>query len=246
MLLSIFFIFHFVNRAKYKEHPIKKQSILGVQYSKAILLVFASNFVLTLLDYLFQYITGHSLQPQMQMETTSNPLFLFLTLAVFPAFAEEYMFRYVLYRYLRRYGIVFAAITSSMLFGFLHMNFLQLVFAACMGIVLCYVYEKTGTIVSAIFIHMLNNSISILFCMEGVSEQIKVAIQCGIGMVCLIALLYYVVKNWDSILKNIKEQKQEIHKCLYFFTSVPMMILTIICITVCVFMLLETKGISKV
>ncbi|MBQ8134941.1 MAG: CPBP family intramembrane metalloprotease [Clostridia bacterium] len=48
-----------------------------------------------------------------------------------------------------------AAVTSSLIFGLVHMNFLQLFFAFSMGIILCYLFEATGKIVYCMLLLMI-------------------------------------------------------------------------------------------
>ena len=87
---------------------------------------------------------------------------VFILMAVFPGIVEELIFRGVLFRYLRRYGFFFAAFVSSLIFGLVHMNFTQLIFAGTMGFLLCVVYEKTGHLWCSMLLHFLNNAYAVL------------------------------------------------------------------------------------
>ena len=72
------------------------------------------------------------------------------------------MFRGVILTVLRRYGDAFGIFVSALLFGFLHGNFIQTPFAFIVGLVLGYVTVYTGSMLPAMIIHFLNNTVSIL------------------------------------------------------------------------------------
>ena len=78
--------------------------------------------------------------------------------------AEEMMFRGVLYRrYRETKGFYYAALWSSVFFSVTHLTMIQTVYAFLLGILLCYVYEKYGSVKAAIGLHICLNTGSILF-----------------------------------------------------------------------------------
>ena len=81
--------------------------------------------------------------------------------AVIPALVEEFGMRGACLGTLRRYGDGFAIFCSSLLFGFIHGNFSQIVFAMFTGIATGYATVKSGSIWPAVIIHFINNFISI-------------------------------------------------------------------------------------
>ncbi|HXR61192.1 MAG TPA: CPBP family intramembrane glutamic endopeptidase, partial [Solirubrobacterales bacterium] len=92
------------------------------------------------------------------------PLQVFLIVFMAPV-SEEICFRGMLYGGLReRLPRVGAALLAGVIFGGLHA--LTGVTAVppliAFGFVLCLLYEKTGSIVPGIFLHMLNNSVALL------------------------------------------------------------------------------------
>ncbi len=73
--------------------------------------------------------------------------------------AEELFFRGLLYRYLRvRLGVVMGLAVSSLLFSALHANLLALVPVFALGLLLGWVYEKTGTLIAPMSIHIAHNA----------------------------------------------------------------------------------------
>lgn len=90
-------------------------------------------------------------------EYSVSPLYLILTYAVFPAFAEELLFRGILYKEFSRINEPFAWIMSSLvsaLFSFTVGGFPAAFFSA---IVYCLVRHVTKTLQGCIIVHFLFN-----------------------------------------------------------------------------------------
>ncbi len=78
--------------------------------------------------------------------------------------AEELCFRGATFQYARKhYPFWSANIAQALLFGALHMNPLQSVYAFAVGLAFGAVYEKTRNIYISIFIHIAYNSCGMLF-----------------------------------------------------------------------------------
>jgi len=76
---------------------------------------------------------------------------------------EELLFRGAIFGSLRaKLGPRSAALLSSVLFAAVHMSWTALVPLFVLAIVLCWVYERSGSLVAPIAVHMLNNATSLL------------------------------------------------------------------------------------
>lgn len=103
------------------------------------------------------------------------PMMLFMIGIVGP-FCEEFVFRGVLYRSYRRnrwegndegYRTgrregVNAVLLSAFLFGLMHMNFNQMIYAFAMGIFLALFVEAAGSLWASVFCHMFFNSAQVV------------------------------------------------------------------------------------
>ncbi len=238
LVAGIFFlVLYLVNSKKMSTTPMVKSKCTPKLFAKCILYIFAVNMVLSLMDMLLVNFTGFSLTMPSESMTNMNPLLMFLTVAVFPAIVEELLYRGVLYRYLRVHGVQFAAITSSIIFGLIHLNFLQFFFASFMGVVCCYIYEATGKIRYSMLLHLLNNSVLVLFSILFVTDEISAIIQIALGVVSLVAAVIYLVYRKIKHGKLTTDISKEAKKsCLYFLTSVPMIIFVLACLGVCGYM----------
>ncbi|MCF2683353.1 CPBP family intramembrane glutamic endopeptidase [Faecalicatena contorta] len=94
----------------------------------------------------------------------SAPLILqIVCLAVLVPICEEYVFRGLFFQRMRaRTSYRYAAIYSSLVFGMLHMNLIQMIYGFILGLMLTYVYEKYGSLKAPIIAHMSMNLLSVL------------------------------------------------------------------------------------
>lgn len=89
----------------------------------------------------------------------TNIILCIYTMIVAPI-TEELLFRGIILTKLKRYGKTFAIIIVSLLFGLLHGNLSQTIPAFVMSLFLCQVTLKSGSIIPAISIHMINNAVA--------------------------------------------------------------------------------------
>jgi len=77
---------------------------------------------------------------------------------------EEVFFRGFAYGYLRKkLGVSWGIILSAAFFAFVHGNLASFFPILSLGLVLAYVYEKTGSLVASSAVHIIHNSISLFF-----------------------------------------------------------------------------------
>ncbi|MCM8525761.1 MAG: CPBP family intramembrane metalloprotease [Lentisphaeraceae bacterium] len=134
---------------------------VGLLYSAMFLFGIISHF------------TGFVPKTQEVAEQVKNMSETSLFLAVLgPAFLipiiEELLFRSLLYRSLKfSLSPLFAAIISATLFGFAHIEPDTIPQLITIGLILSYVYEKSGSIYVPIALHATNNFITIMMLIFG-------------------------------------------------------------------------------
>lgn len=159
-----------------------------------LLLAFASQFVCNILMIVFQnlfpavYEYYVKLADTMSLKTMAAPAMIAIV-GIFGPIAEELVFRGMVFRTLRKgFPFVVAALLSGACFGIYHMNWVQGVYASCLGVVLAFVYERTQSILGAILFHMFFNCSSYLL------EQLGNVLPDGVlGLLYLIAMAVSVV-----------------------------------------------------
>ncbi len=163
--------------------------------------------LLYLLNILVQSFLGDLLTPFMQQTEPNLPftpagmLLYVVNIAVLPALLEEWLFRGMMLKHLRTaVGSTGAVLISATVFGLMHLNPPQSVFAFGFGLFVGYAYLCTGSIWFGVLLHFTNNLIS---CFVGyqsamhptlemnmlLSSCILLAISCAI----ISAIIYGVV-----------------------------------------------------
>ena len=85
-----------------------------------------------------------------------------LATAIVPAVCEEFAMRCCSLGLLKKYGKAVGVVGVSLVFGLLHGNLIQFVFATLVGLILGFVTVKTDSIIPAVLIHGFNNGMSVL------------------------------------------------------------------------------------
>lgn len=119
------------------------------------------------------------------------PFFLiFLIFALVTPFAEEFVFRGLVYTGLRsRYPALPSVIAAAVLFGLYHGELLQGAYAACMGLLLGYSMEMTGDLRVPWLLHGIANGLPLCLTYFGVWETfLRAGWRVG-ALACFLALL---------------------------------------------------------
>ena len=146
----------------------------------------------------------------MTFESKSAPeiLLCIAAVAIAPALAEELAFRGVFMNILRPWGDAVAIVVSAIMFGAMHGNTTQIIFAFTLGLIFGYVDCKTNSIVPSVVIHFVNNFYAIstdIIGQNGVFDENTVT-SLNIGMMILFLILgvlsyVYLAKRDSGIFK---------------------------------------------
>ncbi len=217
----VFGIFYLLRRKDFTRNPEAKVTPKIIFGGFTVILMW--NLVISLLDTL----TSNKLSIPSSGEEIPA-LFGLIFIAVLPAVMEEFAFRKVIFGLTRKHGFWPAAILSSVIFGLMHQNITQGIFAFGMGIIFCYVYEKTGRIWVTMLLHFANNALSVILPHIPVYEGYGPLIEAGLGIVSAVIFAVLLIKNRKK-LPRISVPKE-------WFINVPMMLYSIICVgmAVCV------------
>lgn len=166
-VLVPFVIVALINKKRYTYPVIPNQP---VKFSKCLMWIafgmlcciganVGVSYLITALENLFhvEFTQGELLEP----DSVFSCVMVTISTAIIPAICEEFAMRCCSLQLLRKYGSGFAVFAVSVVFGLLHGNVVQFVFAFIIGLVLGYVTIKTNSIVPAVCIHALNNGMSV-------------------------------------------------------------------------------------
>ena len=142
--------------------PLEKKPMkLGNWIVAAIICIFAmntGNILGTAITTLLQLIPGVGAEnPVISFMTGSSVLPRVVFVVILAPVLEEFVFRKVLIDRMHVYGEKLAVITSAVIFGLFHGNLSQLFYTFGLGLVLGYVYLKTGKLRYSVALHMFVN-----------------------------------------------------------------------------------------
>ena len=179
--------------------------------------------------------------PEYEIPETVPGLILYvITLTVAPAFVEEIVFRGIVMQNLRRFGDIFALVSSALIFGIFHLNLIQMPYAFIMGLCIGYFVMRTGSIWVGIIIHFINNGVAVVFefALENAAEKTYMIANLAYNLVCVIlaviALAVILTKYTDMFrFERSRTVLSPGKKTLYFLTSPAIIIAMIaaVCLT---------------
>ena len=144
-------------------------------------------------SFLNAFLSVFGLKYDLSNETTERGVLIFilavLSTAIVPALVEEFACRGVMFGLLKEHSEGMAIIVTSVIFGIVHSNFVQIPFAFMMGLSLAVIRIKTGTLWIAVLVHFLNNFVSVLFeyVFYPLPEDVQNVIYFVYLMICLLA-----------------------------------------------------------
>ena len=210
----------------YEERKIDLKSKIKIILI-ALFLVFMLQIILSLVLYPLlglDYDTTDLFKVNNSSRLLSK-IILVITLAVIPAIFEELFFRKAIIGFSIKYGKAFALLFSSLLFGLLHMNLSQGLFAFIMGLIFGGIYLYTKDIKISMIVHFLNNGFAAL-CLV-LPEIAVVAVIAGMIIVITIGFvqLIKIIVNKESRKRIIKIARINVNlkkfeeKYKYIFTD---------------------------
>lgn len=158
----VVFVCMFIFRIPWRQvFPIKKNPWLI--YPVLILTVLGLDIVLSEFDNILRYFFHIPTDSTILAGIEYNPWAAAFTLVVIAPMTEEILFRgFILRGFQKQYPNIVAILVSAILFGAIHLNWQQIPGAAILGILLGWVFLRTGSILPCLLIHGLNNGLVLL------------------------------------------------------------------------------------
>lgn len=165
-LLVLWHLIHFnyvkFNRETFSEVP-SKTIWLSIPF------IIASMFVFNLLS---EFIDLPNLMEETFLGMSRN-VFGIISVTIMAPLVEELLFRGAIEGHLLRQGKspVSAILISALIFGIVHINPAQIPFAFAIGSIFGWLYYRTGSVVSGIVGHFLNNSVATIMMATQTKEE---------------------------------------------------------------------------
>ena len=182
-LVGMAIVFYFViHRYRHKARDLgltmknflKNISYGFLGYLSLLPILFVTLMVTALILDLFKYQPAPQPVFEMFLEEEKMPMLAYLSIfvAIAGPVMEEIFFRGFLYTAIKKEaGVKLAIIISALIFSFLHAHLVGFIPILILGIFLAYLYEKTGSLVSSMTVHIIHNLImvSFIFLVKGIS-----------------------------------------------------------------------------
>ncbi|MHB1152118.1 MAG: CPBP family intramembrane glutamic endopeptidase [Eubacteriales bacterium] len=157
--------------------------------------------------------------PVIKDATAAYYIIFFIATVPIAALTEEYFYRGIVLNSLTRYNKIFALIFQSVLFGFLHGNPKQFLYAVCGGLFLGILTLECGSVIFAVFVHMANNALVFLTLHFDLFRQVQTAVFAILFAGGLFGLLLIIRR-----MKNKTKQPVPFGKLVRLFMMSPPMI----------------------
>ena len=192
LVIAIILPIYLYNRKHYYPKPKQKPTI------KIILLSVCFIFLIGIpCDLLLQFIKEHFINKTTGIDLVNGiiadaPLLLsIVSVVTIGPITEELMIRgLTLNKILSRKSIIFAMILSGIIFGIIHLNLIQGLFAALAGIALAYVFIKTKSLIPCIICHIANNLLALIEI--NMTNKTTLIINIIIIVVCIIPSIIFI------------------------------------------------------
>ena len=184
VLIAILLIFYIKDKNKWDvSNPLNKNTVknplsyvLTPSIAASSCLFF--NILVSIVATLAISVMGNEIMDTYNNVSTSiytaPALLQFFMLAVSAPICEELLMRGIIYKILRSYSKPFvAALISAILFGAIHGNWVQFVYAFAVGLVAAYIYEYTHNLFAPILFHMVTNATSFVVSLEPIEEAVN-------------------------------------------------------------------------
>ncbi len=128
--------------------------LIGISFG----LIYVANGINQVFMGLLEGFTGYRPSGSgLNVQTVPQAIFTAFLYGILPAFCEEFFFRGLVLRSFERFSAFAAIVLSAVIFGIMHGNLQQLLFASVIGVVFAIVVRYTDSIVPAMIMHFTNN-----------------------------------------------------------------------------------------
>lgn len=176
MLGVVWFFAMFRRKASFRDLGLRYYSIartIWYSFLSLLAIFFVSFLYVFLMNSLFGIEAPASKIEILVRNRSISSNILFVVVAVIAPFSEEVFFRGFLYSAFKKsWGVNTAIFLSSFLFAMIHMELYSFIPLMIIGWLLAYLFEKTKSLIPAIFLHGVYNLILILILL-GEIEIIK-------------------------------------------------------------------------
>ena len=212
-LLVVWFVLSWSGRSVGEE--IRSQACPKRYFVLAILLQFGLFSLSQLNGWFLGWLEGYGYQDKPILLPSLDGfgfVGVLLAIAVLPAIFEEVIFRGLLLKGMKCFGVIGAALINGVLFSIYHQNPAQTLYQFCCGFTFALVAIRAGSIFPTVLSHFINNALVITLMKFGIVDFTGwvLVVVMVVSVLCLIASLvwlFFLDKGEKAPCK--KEEKSE-------------------------------------
>lgn len=205
ILIAGFGLWYYFIRTRKDISPVSYRTIFSwksIRYTigMALCAQFITNLIMIGFRFAFPTVYDNYVELAEGLDIHVLPAWAMIFIVViWSPFAEELIFRGMIFRTLRKgFSFVPAAVISGVAFGVYHMNWVQGVYAGALGILLAYTYEKTNSLAGCYLFHFMFNlssyGIEALQNVKGISEDVLALAFLAAHVVAPVGIVLLVLK----------------------------------------------------
>lgn len=183
-----------------KREAFRKNVLQGKVLVTLTLSAICCYIVALLLACLVAWIVPSSMDQFNELMGTAlggNVIVAFLTVVIIGPIAEECMVRGVIFQMLTKYLPVTAAIIiQALIFSIYHMNIMQAIYVFPFGLALGYAAYKCKSVLPCIFMHVINNFMSLA--VSALPEVLQSEVVFVVVLIICLLVLYLMWKKQDK------------------------------------------------
>lgn len=250
--VALYLIYNKTNKIEYKAINLKfkmKWHTYLLIVAIGIISLFGLQYFIGVVDNLLKLI-GFPFE-ESTTETLTNPqsfgvfaLSVFVTCLI-PAITEELLFRGIIFNGLRtHYNDVCAIFMSAFMFALMHQNLQQLVYPFLLGSIMAWLVLRTGSLVSSMIVHFINNFLVILFTYLQNTTNFYIGFInkwwfyiIAVVLLCATCAIIYVIDRYYFKHKSKEEvEKTSIKTSIYIYISLGVAFVLMLFITLFAFL----------
>ncbi len=245
-LIGIPIAYLIIRKVPIKKIEKKKLSFTTLIEAGVVLfsLGYITNIANRFLLFIFQVLGNFSIDSVVEtliLNKTDWSLIVFVI--IIGPFFEELLFRKIIIDRLNIYGGKLAIVISAIMFGLFHGNVEQIPYTMVIGLILGYVYQRSGKVLYSWILHMifnLNGSFISLKVIESNNTILAIVYELMIIAIILIGIVVMAVKARELI--YLEPDKQFLKKDMFktVFINPGMILLYIVCLSLVIFNLMNT------
>lgn len=235
---SAVMILFMMKRVKLKEIFAKQKKMTFPTFISLLFIFMSFQLPTTLLFTVSEKLLnmiGLSAESAMEAATAGGYSFIMMIyVGFFAPFFEEFNFRGFTMKAYSKLGCgkLLPIVVSALIFGLMHSNPIQILYAFAVGLVLGYTAMEYG-IIWSILLHFINNFIFgdvTTYLIKDLTDSTQTAINMSIFTVFFLGGIAALIINFRKIIAYIRENACETKYFLRVFCSIPLIIFAVICL----------------